>query len=256
MKYCMNTLLCMLILQSCHLEPSPDKWINSVDRMVFTKIPAGVFNVGVPADSFNTRMDTLTFAQGFWMAEKEVTVEQFRHFVQMTGYITRAELDSHRFTWNHPGFIQNADHPVVWLAFQDALAYADWAGVSLPTQAEWLYACRAGTTSRFFWGDSLNNQYVWHRANSGDGTRSTGSKLANPWGLYDMVGNAWEYTIVCDERWAAMGGSWTRCPQYMTRQGYIAEVLAETVAPKLTRCEPYEAYPYDDDRGFRCIRRF
>ena len=82
----------------------------------------------------------------------------------------------------------------MYVSYHDARSYARWAGVDLPNEAEWLYACRAGTTTKFYWGDTVDDRYLWHRCNTdGTGTRPVARKLPNAWGLYDMVGNAWEY---------------------------------------------------------------
>ena len=68
----------------------------------------------------------------------------------------------------------------------------------LPTEAEWEYAARAGSTTRFSYGDDINNHqltnYGWYGANSGSKTHPVGQKLPNAWGLYDVHGNAWEWT--------------------------------------------------------------
>ncbi len=150
----------------------------------------------------------------------------------------------------------------MWLSYHDALSYARWAGVDLPTEAEWLYACRAGSTTKFFWGDVVDDRYVWHRCNTGGtGTRPVATTLPNAWGLYDMVGNAWEYckTFDNDAYFVLRGASWTRCPQYRTRQGTMTDnLLEEAVAPRCQRFDPNPKFPpylWDDDRGFRCIRR-
>jgi len=234
-------------------------WTNPKDGMEFVFIPAGSFTAEIPEEQSDTgyTQQNITFFQGFLMGRTEVTVAQFRRFVRETGYITDAEKDSNDYTWRSPGFAQQDNHPVVYLSYRDAHSYTQWAGVDLPTEAEWLFACRAGTTTRYYWGDSLDDRYVWHRANTeGTGTRAVAGKLPNAWGLYDMVGNAWEYTIVCPTSHVQLGGSWTRCPEYLTRQGFVAkDLLAGTVKPRLHKCEPNRGYPWDDDRGFRCLKR-
>ena len=63
----------------------------------------------------------------------------------------------------------------------------------LPTEAEWEYACRAGTTTRFYWGDKRDSKYCWHCHNSSFKVHPVGKKKPNAWGLYDMLGNVWEY---------------------------------------------------------------
>jgi len=122
------------------------------------------------------------------------------------------------YTWRNPGFTQGDDHPVVEVSWNDATAFCAWLSkkegktYELPTEAEWEYACRAGTTTRFWCGDtdaslkgnaniadaSLKEKYPsasWAVAWD-DGYASTspvGRFKANPWGLYDMGGNVWQW---------------------------------------------------------------
>ncbi len=236
--------------------------------MTFVWVPAGSFTVQVPVeptsgnDPDKTSPQEVTFLEGFWVGRTEVTVGQFARFVKETGYVTDAEKAANRFTWKSPGFPQDTDHPVVYVSHADARNYAQWAGVDLPTEAEWLYACRAGSTTKFYWGDVVDDRYLWHRCNTdGTGTRPVAHKRPNAWGLYDMVGNAWEYCKIgdSDAGFALRGASWTRCPQYRTRQGTMTDnLLEEAVAPRLQRWNPnprFAPYPWDDDRGFRCVKR-
>ncbi|OJU18050.1 MULTISPECIES: formylglycine-generating enzyme family protein [unclassified Sphingomonas] len=115
--------------------------------------------------------------------------------------------------WRHPTGPDSSlegldDHPVVHVVHQDAKAYADWAGKSLPTEAEWEYAARGGLEAReFAWGDELTPDGQW-RANTWQGlfpfanqlldgwerTSPIGAYPPNDFGLYDMIGNVWEWT--------------------------------------------------------------
>ena len=167
----------------------------------------------------------------------EVTNAMFARFVMETGYVTEAEKDQAGFgkpgaavftvpsgtnsswwafiegaQWRHPegpgSSIKGRDNdPVVQVSYNDANAYAAWAGRRLPTQDEWEYAARAGSETRFIWGNERNPQGK-HMANTwqgafplentiadGFGQRApAGCYPANNFGLYDMVGNVWEWT--------------------------------------------------------------
>lgn len=253
------TYLGVVSLSGSDAEPRKRVWRNPKDNMDFVWVPAGSFMVEVPQSEKAAEravLERVAFPVGFWLGRMEVTVKQFRRFVLQTGYVTDAEKAGNKFNWRSPGFKQSNNHPVVYLSYEDAIHYAEWAGVDLPTEAEWLYACRAGSTTKYYWGDEIDDRYLWHRENSGDGTRAVARKLPNAWGLYDMVGNAWEYGKVCETVRVLLGGSWTRCNRYRTRQGFVAEnLLGETVKPTLHPCDPGLIYPWDDDRGFRCIKR-
>lgn len=95
---------------------------------------------------------------------------------------------------------QTDDHPVVHVSWNDAKAFCDWLSkktgrtVRFPTEAEWEYACRAGSTGKWCFGDDERavRDYAWYGADSGMQTRPAGQKKPNAWGLYDMHGNVWE----------------------------------------------------------------
>ncbi|MEZ6134787.1 MAG: SUMF1/EgtB/PvdO family nonheme iron enzyme [Pirellulaceae bacterium] len=136
-----------------------------------------------------------------------------------------------KFTWEHPGFAQTDAHPVVGVSYRDATAYCAWlsekegAHYRLPTEAEWECACRAGTNTHFSFGNSYRDLFQRHvnwadtnlelqapglatmqwmfdpKLDAGDGyafTAPVGSFQPNPWGLYDMHGNVWEW---CADRY-------------------------------------------------------
>jgi formylglycine-generating enzyme required for sulfatase activity len=116
-------------------------------------------------------------------------------------------------SWQNPGFRQTDRDPVVCVSWQDAQAYVAWLNGTarrsaapanngpyrLPSESEWEYAARAGTTTRFWWGDddSGADGHAWFKGNSLGQTHPVGSKPANPFGLYDIVGNVWQWTQDC-----------------------------------------------------------
>jgi formylglycine-generating enzyme required for sulfatase activity/tRNA A-37 threonylcarbamoyl transferase component Bud32 len=158
-------------------------------------------------------MHRVVLTKGFALGKYLVTRGQFAAFVRATGYTTDAERNGKMWgrtpegvwkelpgnTWRTPfGFTQSDDHPAVCTTWNDAKAFCDWATkvtgrtVTLPTEAEWEYACRAGTSTRWPFGDqeSAMADYEWCMINSGMHTHPVGQKKPNPWGLYDMNGNA------------------------------------------------------------------
>jgi sulfatase modifying factor 1 len=236
-------------------------WVNPVDHMKFVWVPPGKITVEEPVepgDSTIYKPKDIHFSQGFWMGQTEVTVRQFGKFVKVTGYRTDAERTGDHFTWKNPGFRQSGNHPVVFISYSDAEAYAEWAGVEIPFESEWLYACLGGTHTKFYWGDEFDYDRVWCRENSVTGTKPVAHKPPNPYRLYDMVGNVWEYIRVCDSIVALRGGSWTRCNKAKAWWGPVySDVFSGAVKPTLSKCEEsiFQPFNRDDDRGFRCIKR-
>lgn len=181
----------------------------------------------------------------FYMAQTEVTVGQFRHFLKASGYIPESIADGTggygynpayepekskrgdlfegrdtRYDWRNPGFPQTDQHPVVNVTWADAKAMAQWLSQNekrryrIPTEAEWEYAARAGTRTRYHNGDDPQSLHLvantfdskakahWPKlaqyALAGDDgfvfTAPVASFKPNAFGLYDMHGNAWEWT--------------------------------------------------------------
>jgi formylglycine-generating enzyme required for sulfatase activity len=124
----------------------------------------------------------------FYMGKYPVTNEEYSRFLQENHDVDEPEY------WGDRKFNQSKQ-PVAGVAWHDAKKYADWAGLRLPGEAEWEYACRAGTSSRFYTGDTIDDldRAVWYRDNSGDRLHPVGEKEPNDFGLYDMHGNVWEW---------------------------------------------------------------
>ncbi len=186
--------------------------------MKLVLIPAGEFMMGSPKSQEGRRahegpLHKVTIRKPFYMGITEVTVAQFGAFVGATGYKTQAEKKGwvgvlrkgtrkkvRGVSWRKCSFDQTPAHPVVCVSWNDAVAFCRWLGKRtgqnsrLPTEAEWEYACRAGTKTRFYFGDDDKQlpDYAWYKVNSGHKTHPAGQKKPNAWGLYDMHGNVWE----------------------------------------------------------------
>ena len=198
-------------------------------------IPPGAFSMGSPLEE-RERSDgevrhRVTLRKAFHMGMYHVTKGQFAAFVAAGGYKTDAEKDGWASSWDgkdfcrvdgaswkDPGFRQTADHPVVCISHNDAVAFCEWLSkkasktVTLPTEAQWEYACRAGTTTAYQWGNDPDDGKGWCNAadqtaqkalhpnwayfNWDDGytfTSPAGKFKANAFGLYDMHGNAFQW---------------------------------------------------------------
>jgi formylglycine-generating enzyme required for sulfatase activity len=207
-----------------HIGPAPtltlDLGGNATMELVYIK--PGVFVMGGNEDpkygwhGVEKPKHEVAITRGFYMGRHEVTRGQFAAFVDSTGHKTEAEREGMSWglrtdgrwgeiagaSWRDPVvFAQTSDHPVVCVSWNDVKAFCEWAaartrrGVRLPTEAEWEYACRAGTTTRFSFGDGEGalREYAWHHKNSGGQTHPVGQKKPNAWGLHDVHGNVWEW---------------------------------------------------------------
>ena len=172
----------------------------------FVKIGSGRFNMGSDLAAARERerpTHHVTLTKAFGLSVTPVTVSQFREFVKATDYPTAAESQPSGGSchWRDPGFQQGPDHPVVCVSWVDAKAYCDWLSgqlgrkLRLPTEAEWEFACSAGNDARWNFGDAEGSlgRHAWFVKNSGNGTRSAGTRQPNRRGLYDMHGNVWEW---------------------------------------------------------------
>ncbi|HYM94633.1 MAG TPA: SUMF1/EgtB/PvdO family nonheme iron enzyme [Chitinophagaceae bacterium] len=192
----------------------------------FVLIPKGEYFVGKKNNLLNPFRKVRI--ESFFIGKTEITNQQFEEFVKATSYKTDAErmhnamifvpglkefewMQDSTAYWRYPngisrGGIENKmNHPVTTISYTDVIAYCKWAVVRLPTLDEWEIACRAGTTTDYFWGNDRSQikKYanIWYGRNhlvadSSDGymyTSPVGSFAPNPWGLYDMYGNVFEF---------------------------------------------------------------
>jgi sulfatase modifying factor 1 len=200
--------------------------LNDKSPRHFVAIKGGEYRIG--KDELLENPPRSVKLSAFEISQFDVTNEEFTKFVKATRYVTDAErfhnamvfkpgLPEFRWirdpsaSWHYPngksrgGLNGKMRHPVTTISFHDALAYCKWSGYRLPTLDEWEVACRAGTTTTYFFGSdpAKIGEYanVWHgldhmKADYSDGymyTSPVGSFKPNPWGLYDMYGNVFQF---------------------------------------------------------------
>jgi formylglycine-generating enzyme required for sulfatase activity len=214
--------------------------VNPKDGLTYVWIPAGTFIMGCSPGDGECRGDEIpahevTLTIGFWMGQTPVTQQAYQ--------LVMGENPSHP---------EGAQLPVVTVNWLKAQSYCQAVGMRLPTEAEWEYAARAGSvTSRY--GDL--DKIAWYSANSGGKAHEVGQKPPNAWGLYDMLGNVWQWTAdwytdkysgtsQTDPHGPASGtfrplrgGCWSNDPSYV-RVSYRVSVNPESRT---------------NDVGFRCL---
>jgi formylglycine-generating enzyme required for sulfatase activity len=166
-----------------------ETFIKTID-MEFVLIQPGEFDMGSTANEIDRYDDEgpvhhVTISEAFYLGKYEVTQKQWYEVIG-----------------DNPSYFKGDDLPVEMVSWDDVQEFIKKLNeientdkYRLPTEAEWEYAARAGTTTRYSFGDddSKLGEYAWYRENSEDKTHPVGKKGANPWGLYDMHGNVWEW---------------------------------------------------------------
>lgn len=247
-------LICSVALTGCPPGALRAGATRTFDGIKFQWCPPGTFAMGSPngeeGHDTDEALHEVTLSEGFWLSTYEITQAQWEDVMG-----------------TNPSLYSGADKPVEMVSWDDVhdflvvLNASSASGVyRLPTEAEWEYAYRAETTTRFFWGNDPNESkignYSWYDGNSGSSTRKVGQKLPNPWGLHDIAGNVSEWcedTIgdypagpVTDPQGPSpgnakvlRGGYWDSDPSYHRaadrdnyfsdeRQGYIGFRLVRT----------------------------
>ena len=148
------------------------------------RIKAGCFMMGTNQDAIYEDDDNnyrekpahKVCLDGFYIDPYEVTQKKWDAVMKMN-----------RSVFHHP------EQPITHIYWREARSYCHKVGKRLPTEAEWEYAARAGSKTKYPWGDVIDDDYLWYAGNSPREIPHVGKKKPNAWGLYDMMGNVWEW---------------------------------------------------------------
>ena len=225
-------------------------------------VPAGSFMMGSPSyeqdrTTFEGPQHEVTLTQGFWTGTEEITKAQWEAVMGTT-------------PWSGEGMLsEDPASPAVWIDWNDAHDFVEALNVltgqtfRLPTEAEWEFACRGGTTTRYYWGDDPGYTAIgdnaWWTGNAWDAgeryAHVAGLKSVNPMGLYDMAGNVWEW---CEDWYGGYSGSPETDPSGPVTGAFriIRGGALDTDAPECRSA--YRADTFQSTRsysiGFRVVR--
>lgn len=252
--FAVMVLLSILIMLSCTNTTGPAEEAGGQlpSGMNFATIPAGSFSMGAPegedgSGDFERPVHTVTINYSFEMMTTEVTRAMWYEVLYDSTQVSDPDLPKRVILEDLQEFTDNLN------AIDPSHTYR------LPSEAEWEYACRAGTTTRFYWGDDPDCDeailYSWTLANSSCNRQPVALLIPNSWGLYDMSGNMWE---LCLDTWhdnytsaPTDGSAWIDASEeyFVCRGGVYSNAVWRVRSAHRFK---QNLNPYD--RGFRLVR--
>lgn len=232
-----------------------DALVSYPGRYELVRVPGGRFCMGSPESEEGSydweRPSHEVQVPDFYLGRYPVTNEEYGGFLRENPGVKEPKYWTDR-RFNSPW------QPVVGVSWEDARRYAAWAGLRLPSEAEWEYACRAGTRTRYYTGNAEKDpgsspgqaldRAGWYDKNSGGKLHPVGEKEPNSFGLYDMHGNVWEW--VADDWHENYQGAPDDGRAWIDKPRGVSRVLrggAFFLDLRYVRC----AYRYRDDPGYR-----
>jgi formylglycine-generating enzyme required for sulfatase activity len=259
-KYLAHPRMASLLIALCFTLPAHAADFTNDLGMEFVKIKQGCFMMGRDPNFEDGGNDELPrhrvcIQKDFFLGKTEVTQAEW---VAVMG--------------SNPSNFKGRDNPVEQVSWNDVQSFLERRNKQdsanryrLPTEAEWEYAARAGTKSTYHWGDDAGplGQHAWYDGNSGERTHPVAQLKPNPWGLYDMHGNVWEWVEDCyHESYAGApsdGSAWTSSCYRYSDGGQLRVLRGGSWSNNPSDCRAANRIHYTpDDRnggnGFRVVR--
>jgi len=206
------TTLVLLLIVGCGI---PKEITTPIDGRTMVLIPAGEFWMGSTSGDIDEKPVHSVYVDAFYMDTHEVTNAEYAAFLNAKGkhrdngqiWLDIGDSDEkiEYVSGKYRARAGYENHPVIEVSWYGAMAYAEWAGKRLPTEAEWEYAARGGLSGRKYpWGDTIDSSRANYSAGKIGGTTAVGKYTANGYGLHDMAGNVWEWCLdECDSSFYA-----------------------------------------------------
>jgi formylglycine-generating enzyme required for sulfatase activity len=251
------------ILLGCPQTPphNPQYTYTTYAGMTFAYCPAGTYMMGgTPGDPDSANGESpqhkVTLAKGFWMSIYPITQEEW--LAVMGSNPSRFQGELYGDTDNNP--VEGVSWDDVQVFLDNLNSMTPGMNFRLPSEAEWEYACRAGTTTRYYWGEDPDEKditaHAWYEDNSNNRTAEAGKKEPNAWGLFDMSGNVWEWVQdgYGDYNYTPTDGTAYEYPDVASRIMRGGSYATDAASCRSASRAAWAHDDHGDNLGFRIVR--